>query len=548
MNKSKKSLMGTLLGLVMGSLIIVGGVTLFLGVYNMRTGMEDEVETGVAAACKMYAEVLKYSAGEVDEGDNIEADMAEYTGYDYTFFVGSTRIRSSIDGVVGTEASDAVVETVINQGQSYQASDVNINGDLYYVAYEPLAGEDGDIFGMAFVGKKKAEVMGYINLRMFIMLAAAIVIMIIVLLVSIQITVGIVRAVKANVAGVTQMAEGNLSLDMGEKVMKRQDELGDMSRALQDMAERLQGVIGKARVSSDEVDDSAGYLSSTAQTISATADSVTEAITMVANGATNQAQQLHDAVESVNDINDAIQLITHNTDTMNELAESMQTNSKASSESLTELRVSTRETISSIDGIVELIGNTNNAVTTISEAVTIIDSIASQTNLLSLNASIEAARAGEAGRGFAVVADEIRELADQSAEAARNIQEAMRGLAADSNQTMEQAGGVQETVSKQRSIIHTTIEQVNSLISDIDKSIALTKEIAENVGKSDAAREVIADTISSLSSISQENAASSEETRASMQQLSDTVGELSDKASSLNDIAKGLEKEMSFFQ
>jgi methyl-accepting chemotaxis protein len=201
----------------------------------------------------------------------------------------------------------------------------------------------------------------------------------------------------------------------------------------------------------------------------------------------------------------------------------------------------------SIAQIAEKVGATGNAVESINGKVEEIAGIAMQTNLLSLNASIEAARAGEAGRGFAVVAGEIRELADQSAAAAQNIEEAMKGLSEDSSITMEKAGSVQETVVKQRTIIHRTIEQVDDLIESINDSVALTKEITENVERTDEASKTIQDTISSLSSISEENAASSEETKASMSELSTTVSELSDKASALNDVAKGLEKEMEFF-
>ena len=113
---------------------------------------------------------------------------------------------------------------------------------------------------------------------------------------------------------------------------------------------------------------------------------------------------------------------------------------------------------------------------------------------------------------------------------------------------MAEAGSVQETITKQRSTIHRTIEQVDLLIEDINKSVALTREIVENVEKTEAASNAISDTITNLSSISQENAASSEETRASMQDLTDTMEILSNKATGLNEIAKVLDKEMAFFQ
>ncbi|MCR5273695.1 MAG: cache domain-containing protein [Lachnospiraceae bacterium] len=545
--KVKLSIKTMLIGMVLFMLISIGAINLGYGIYNLDRGMEHEATRGLTAAVQTYAEVLELTENDSDiDNTNLEQTLSDSTGFDYTFFSGNTRTRSSIAGAVGTKAADDIYQAVFVNGETYIDSDVNINDELYYVAYQPIE-YDGERFGMAFVGLKKTDISSYVRHRVFAMVMVFLTFMIILVTISVFAALRISKAVISNVKAINKLSTGDLAIEVEETVKNRPDELGLMANSVTNLSDKLNDVIGHAIHSSDEIDASASYLSTTAESISATAENVSSAVDQVANGATTQAESLQDAVASVEKINDAIKLITDNTNYMTELGSHMQSNSITSSDALKELQSSNEETIEAINGIVDLINKTNDAVESISDAVGIIDAIAAQTNLLSLNASIEAARAGEYGKGFAVVANEIRDLADQSANAAKNIQEIMGVLSNDSGQTMENAGMVQGIVVKQNEVIDKTIDVVNRMIKNIDESLSVTEEISTNVAKSDEAARVFSETITSLSAISQENAASTEETRAAMIELADTVSRLSEKAVSLNDISNTLEEEMAFF-
>ena len=174
--------------------------------------------------------------------------------------------------------------------------------------------------------------------------------------------------------------------------------------------------------------------------------------------------------------------------------------------------------------------------------------IASQTNLLALNASIEAARAGEAGKGFAVVAEEIGKLADDSKDMADDIRKEMEVLLEQSEAAVAAADEVKKGNSDQQIALGETLDAVNGMLTDISSTVGGVQQISEGADTCETSKNAVVDTMSALSAISEENAASSEETGASMQELSATVTTLAGSANNLKDIAEKLNKDMEFFK
>ena len=178
----------------------------------------------------------------------------------------------------------------------------------------------------------------------------------------------------------------------------------------------------------------------------------------------------------------------------------------------------------------------------------VIMNISSQTNLLSLNASIEAARAGETGRGFAVVAGEIGKLADESNNSAREIIDTISKINAVMDMMHTSSNAIEKAVASEGEILHVVKESFNSMLEQVKDMVASVEAIAGLTKNLNQNKISVLNEVDSLSSVSQENAATSEEVNASAEELASQFLLLNEKASNLGKIVDDLDSVLNQFR
>lgn len=363
-----------------------------------------------------------------------------------------------------------------------------------------------------------------------------------------------IRKIVAPLSYATNAVEELAALDFRVKNERQErrfaglkDEVGNIMRAVLKLRGELTAVVTELKNQSGNLFEQSDSLSKSASDTMNNMKDTDRAVDEMANGATMLAQETQSASENVIEIGNMIDKVNDNTEELAKDADNMKELGENAENILRQLIAGQKEMVTHIGVVNDKTHEANKAAGKISEVVNLITEIASQTNLLSLNASIEAARAGEAGRGFAVVAENIKQLAEQTTSSAADIQDIIHDLEQKSGETVEKTEAVNNIVNKQSEDMKQTADILNQVITGITGLIDKIDSIAVSVANMDKSKENVVDVIGNLSSVSQENAASTEETSASTTMAMETAKKIADEAVKLKDIAQELEDRMKQF-
>lgn len=565
MNIKKKILM-----IAVGPVLMLGVISIFFISTQVRKAVTSEIEEALKGTAAATLAAYDQNAGDYIQSTNGDIWKGSYniskseslvdkiksnSGMDVTFFYGDERIMTSAkdangDRVLGSRAGDKIVEKVLKGGEEYFSSAVSIEGELNYGYFMPVHQNDSDnqIIGMIFVGTNLKEKEAVVKRILSSICSSVIVVMLICIAVGIRLAGSMSRNIKTSIQLVGRLAEGNLDVWVDDKLLKKKDEIGELSRVTITLRDTMRSTIKEITDNAKALLEASQLLGTAADNTNGTMNDVRTAVSQVVDNSQLQAENSQSTSEQMKIMGDNITETSNEAELLSGNAASMQRSSEKASKTLLSLRQINEDVKKIIGEVQEQTNRTNESVKKIQAATTFINSIAEDTGLLSLNASIEAARAGDSGRGFAVVAEQIKNLSEQSNESSKEIEATAEVLRADSEKAVQAMQQMQEIIASQTESMQETQQVVAEVIEEIASSMKSIAQIKESSGRLEGARNEVLQAVEHLSEISAENLDSTKSTYEQTEIVADTFKQVYNSADELKTIADKLVKSIEYFK
>lgn len=565
MNIKKKILM-----IAVGPVLMLGVISIFFISTQVRKAVISEIEEALKGTAAATLAAYDQNAGDYIQSTNGDIWKGSYniskseslvdkiksnSGMDVTFFYGDERIMTSAkdangDRVLGSRAGDKIVEKVLKGGEEYFSSAVSIEGELNYGYFMPVHqnNSDNQIIGMIFVGTNLKEKEAVVKLILGSISSSVIVVMLICIAVGIKLAGSMSRNIKKSIQMVGRLAEGNLDVWVDDKLLKKKDEIGELSRVTITLRDTMRSTIKEITDNAKALLEASQLLGTAADNTNGTMKDVRTAVSQVVDNSQLQAENSQSTSEQMKIMGDNITETSNEAELLSGNAASMQLSSEKASKTLLSLRQINEDVKKIIGEVQEQTNRTNESVKKIQAATTFINSIAEDTGLLSLNASIEAARAGDSGRGFAVVAEQIKNLSEQSNESSKEIEATAEVLRADSEKAVQAMQQRQEIIASQSESMQETQQVVAEVIEEIASSMKSIAQIKESSGRLEGARNEVLQAVEHLSEISAENLDSTKSTYEQTEIVADTFKQVYNSADELKTIADKLVKSIEYFK
>lgn len=552
--------------LAVNAIVIIACVLMgVIGYIRAEQGFAKALEMKASADVQSMSEILNsrylgdwhlqngilFKGGQQIDGVNEIADfLSKICSGKVTIFNGDTRVATTVkdsagNRQTGTKASEAIINTVINQGKFFVGK-ASVMGEDHYAAYQPIKDVTGKTIGMLFVGVSAHDMNEVIN-GMILSIALEVVVIVILCILASNFFIGKVIGQLNDVGvAVKKISSGNLRIDDLE--VRTNDELGTLANSVNDMKHRLRSLLTKIAESSERVAASSEELTAGTQQTNESINMVAHNMETLTNGTAEQHSTVQILEDEVKDMREKIDSLRESAGHMEAVAHESASNA-AHGKAKVDAAISMMENIAmQVNSSAKIVGELGRRSDEIGQIVEAISGIAGQTNLLALNAAIEAARAGEHGRGFAVVSEEVRKLAEQSSVAAENITKLIATIQQDTASAVESIEQSTQNVKDGRLAVAQTGEAFRGIETEIEKlnvNVAASIEHIATVNKSSTEILSAVARVRKIATQSDENASS---ISAATQQQTAMMQEVADAGNALAELANDMQSEVAQFK